>query len=58
MVRGFCKKCKKEIGGFFKPKPWKCPRCRHIFCEDCCPKVGLIFKKPACPKCGLELREG
>ncbi|MGA2309383.1 MAG: hypothetical protein ABSG57_07535 [Candidatus Bathyarchaeia archaeon] len=56
MVRGFCGKCGKEIGGFMKPAAWQCPSCKKVYCEACCPKVGLVFKKPACPNCGVECK--
>ncbi|HVP22579.1 MAG TPA: hypothetical protein VMS77_01550 [Conexivisphaerales archaeon] len=55
MVRGFCSKCGRQVGGFGKPAAWQCPRCEKLFCADCGPKVGLVFKKPACPDCGIEM---
>ncbi len=59
IVRGYCFRCRKTIGGFMKPLLWQCPKCRNIFCEDCCrKKVGFIFKKPLCPDCRIELAEG
>ncbi len=56
MVKGFCKKCNKEIGGFLKPTAWRCSTCRRIYCKECCPQIGFIFKTPVCPKCGVELK--
>ena len=58
MVRGMCKVCGKQVGGFLNSASWQCPRCKLLYCKDCCPKVGLIFKKPACPDCGIELVHG
>jgi len=55
MVKGFCSKCGKEVGGFLKPPGYQCPSCKKIFCKDCCPTRGLISKKPYCPDCGVEL---
>lgn len=59
MVRGFCSRCHKEVGSFFRPL-WQCPECRKIFCEECPKKrVGWWgFKKPACPDCMIEMKEG
>lgn len=59
MIRGYCSRCNRAVGGFRKPIPWQCHRCRNLFCERCCKKkVGWIFKKPVCPECGIELAEG
>jgi len=48
----------REVGGWFKPPAWQCPRCRGLYCERC-PKraVGSWFKKPGCPECRIELAE-
>src|SRR3989442_13443327 len=58
LVRGFCTKCGREVGGWFKAPAWQCPRCRGLYCERC-PKrtVGRWFKKPVCPECRIELAE-
>jgi hypothetical protein len=59
VVGGYCAKCKKEIGGFFRPPLWQCPTCWKIWCEDCPKdKVGRFFKKLVCPECRIEMREG
>ncbi|MGD0638214.1 MAG: hypothetical protein ABSA72_09280 [Nitrososphaerales archaeon] len=59
MIRGYCLRCRKAVGGFRNPTPWQCHRCRNLYCESCCKKkVGWIFKKPVCPECGIELAEG
>ena len=56
MVRGFCFRCRKEVGGVFKPQAWRCATCRRLYCDRCAKdRVGLIFKKPVCPDCRIEL---
>src|SRR5947208_3805887 len=58
LVRGFCTKCGREVGGWFKSPAWQCPRCKGLYCERC-PKrtVGRWFKKQVCPECRIELAE-
>lgn len=59
MVRGFCSRCGKQIGGFLRPPLWQCPTCWKIWCERCPKKrVGRLSKKLVCPECGIEMREG
>ena len=54
MAKGFCSSCKQEVGGLMKPKGYKCPSCKKIYCQQCAMKKG-IFKKLYCPDCGVEL---
>ena len=59
MVRGFCSRCGKQVGGPFKPKAWQCAKCRAVFCDDCPnEKIGWLSKKPVCPVCRIEMVEG
>jgi hypothetical protein len=59
MIRGYCSRCRKAVGGFTKPSAWQCHKCLTLYCEECCPKkVGFLFKKPVCPECRIELLEG
>ncbi|MDA4121827.1 MAG: hypothetical protein OK456_01450 [Thaumarchaeota archaeon] len=59
MVRGFCFRCHREVGGFLRPTAWQCPSCKRLYCENCPKrKVGRYFKKLACPECHVEMSEG
>jgi hypothetical protein len=59
MVSGFCSRCRKEIGGIFRPVLWQCPICLKIWCEKCAKqKIGRLFKKLVCPGCRIEMKEG
>ena len=59
MVRGYCSRCRRRVGGIRNPEAWQCVKCLSLYCEKCCPrKVGWLFKKPVCPDCGIELTEG
>jgi hypothetical protein len=59
MVRGYCSRCRRKVGGIRNSEAWQCHKCLSLFCERCCPrKVGWLFKKPVCPDCGIELTEG
>jgi hypothetical protein len=59
MVRGFCSRCGKKIGGPFQSVAWQCVKCMGVWCEKCpTKKVGWFSKKLLCPDCGIEMYEG
>ena len=55
MAKGFCSACKQEVGGLLKPKGFRCPACKKMYCEQCAMKKGLVTKKKYCPDCGVKL---
>lgn len=60
MVRGFCFRCNRQVGGFRGRVPWRCPTCCKLYCEECPKKkVGpRFFRKLVRPECRIEMHEG